>query len=1226
MLGEGRREQRDEQIQQKDLRGEMMAEPHVAFLTACDDAIRKIREGTSCALFDMSEGQRVFFACRAAETLQRTVLYVTAGEKAAAQAAEDANVLLNGKAALLPENTVSFLHASGGREREWQRLRILAGARRGDIRFIAVSAETLMQRMMPPEMFDRAAVKLQPGDIFEPGDLIRALVKAGYERSDMVEGRGQCALRGSIVDVFPPDTDEALRIEFFDNEVDQIRTFDCISQRSSGTLGTVTLNPAREYLCPEDPVSVAREMRRVLGEQAARLPDKVLHPALSAFEPEEEGSEEENGTFSPADVPRALRTGLAGMRDDADLLEQGVPFQQLRLWAELVYDSCAFLPDWLPSPLVFADHPESLRGRMDDRLNGFELELKTALEQGEAVPEMAGATPGTGEVIGMLNRYNTSTLQDFLHGMSGMECRETVKLSGSGPVRYENRIQDLAKDIAKWHSEKRRVVLLSGGESRAKRLTDALAGLGIRAVIRDADEKLPPVTQLTYPLPVPPEAAVLPFTLSRGFVTEELCVIADTDIFGTGHHKSRTRRSTGERIEAFTDLKEGDYVVHDTNGIGVFRGVVRLQTEGTYRDYLFIQYQGSDKLYVPTDQFDRVQKFIGNTDTPPKLNSLSGNDWEKTRNKVRAGLKKLAFDLVKLYAERQETPGHAFGQDTPWQSQFEDLFPYELTPDQDRAVKDIKKDMESPINMDRLLCGDVGYGKTEVALRAAFKAVMDGKQAAILAPTTILAQQHYHTLIRRMRDFPVQVDVLSRFRSPAQQRETLRGLSEGKVDILVGTHRMLSKDVNFRDLGLLVVDEEQRFGVNHKESIKNLKKTVDVLTLSATPIPRTLHMSMVGVRDMSLLETPPEERYPVQTYVLDYNESVIRDAILRELARGGQVYFLYNRVSSIDLFCTRLRALVPEARIIVGHGQMRENKLEDVMMDFYEGKADVLLCSTIIENGLDVPLANTLIVYDADRFGLSQLYQLRGRVGRSNRAAYAYFTVRADKMLSETAQKRLDAIREFTAFGSGFRIAMRDLEIRGAGNIFGPEQSGNVSQVGYDMYCRLIEEAVEEARRGIGEKVEEKPADTRVELKIDAFLPLNYVSGAQQRMEIYKRISAIRTEEDRQDVLEELIDRFSDPPVCVENLSLIALARALAGRLGVRSITHMNGSMILRFDMKLLPDVNTLYSALESTDKRLMFSMGREPALLLRDGRKTPDQLLRELIPILEKLDLVCGR
>ena len=681
-------------------------------------------------------------------------------------------------------------------------------------------------------------------------------------------------------------------------------------------------------------------------------------------------------------------------------------------------------------------------------------------------------------------------------------------------------------------------------------------------------------------------------------------MIGDTDIYGAGYKKTRTRKSSGQRIEAFTDLKEGDYVVHEMHGVGVYQGVKRIQSEGAWRDYLLIQYKGSDRLYVPTDQFDRVQKYIGSTDGEPPLNSLSGGEWQKQKAKVKAGLKKLAFNLVQLYAQREATPGHAFAPDTAWTQQFDEVFPYELTPDQARAVADIKRDMESTRNMDRLLCGDVGYGKTEVAMRAAFKAVQDGKQVALLAPTTILAQQHYYTCLKRFHDFPVNIDVISRFRTPKAQREAISHAASGKCDILVGTHRLLSKDVQFKDLGLLIIDEEQRFGVAHKESIKNLKKSVDVLTLSATPIPRTLHMSMVGVRDMSLLETPPEERIPVQTYVMDYNESLVRDAILREIARDGQVYFLYNRVANIDAFAGRLRQLVPEARIAIGHGQMQEHALEDVMLDFYAGKYDVLLCSTIIENGLDVPRANTMIVYDADRFGLSQLYQLRGRVGRSNRVSYAYFTVQPQKTLSETAEKRLAAIREFTQFGAGFRIAMRDLEIRGAGDIFGPEQSGHISVVGYDMYCKLIEEAVREAKGEQGAPAELEP---RVDLKVNAYLPESYVRGGNQRVEIYKRISMLRTQEEMGDIIDELLDRFGDIPQSVLTLLNVAYLRALCVAFGVGVAQRQPTGLLLRFDERYLPDLNALSAAM-GEDGTVRFSAARIPGMFIPLSSRQDDE------------------
>ena len=657
-------------------------------------------------------------------------------------------------------------------------------------------------------------------------------------------------------------------------------------------------------------------------------------------------------------------------------------------------------------------------------------------------------------------------------------------------------------------------------------------------------------------------------------------------------------------------------MVHEEHGVGIYLGTAQMKNGGTRRDYLQIQYQGSDKLYVPIEALSRVQRYIGNPANPPKLNKLGGGDWQKQKAKVKEGLKKMAFDLVKLYARRSQETGFAFSADTPWQREFEDMFPYELTPDQEQSVKEITADMESPRNMDRLLCGDVGYGKTEVSLRAAFKALMDSKQVAILAPTTILAQQHYNTVLKRFKGFPVKVDVLSRFRTAKETKDVLRRVKEGEIDILVGTHRILGKDVQFKNLGLLIVDEEQRFGVQHKEIIKNMKHQVDVLTLSATPIPRTLHMSMVGIRDMSVLETPPEERLPVQTRVIDYNDGVIRDAILREVSRGGQVYFLYNSVQTIGAFYERLKQLVPEARIGVAHGQMREHGLEDVMMDFYGGSYDVLLCTTIIESGLDVPTANTLIVFDADRFGLSQLYQLRGRVGRSNRQAYAYFTIRPERSLSETAEKRLEAIREFTEFGAGFRIAMRDLEIRGAGNLLGAEQSGHMEAVGYDLYCKMLSEAVKEAK-GI-EDISDK-FDTTVDIVTDAYIPAGYIANEFQKLDIYKRIAGIETEEEKDEMLEELIDRFGEPPKSVLSLLRVARLKALAHAVYITEIKQ-TGSLIkltmferARINPEKIPELITQYKS------SLKFNMAENPYFTfdLKNGSVAKK---RDVLDVVEEL------
>ena len=1158
------------------------------------------------ALYEMAEGQRPFYAALLQLAAKRPIVYIAPSDALAMRAADDLAAWLGGGAAVLPAPDVNFTRGTASRESAFQRLSVLQKARRGEIKALCLSADALMTRMMPVSAYEEYAVSLKSGDHMEPQDVIARLVKMGYERVDMVEGRGQCALRGDIVDAFSPAENTATRIEFWDDEVDSIRAFDPISQRSLDHMDEAAFYPAVEWLLPPER---AKDIRALVRNQMNRLPKSLLYADLPPLP--EEDDEEEPGEIVEASGPKVYDAGIARLFQDADQLEAGIQTPNLSLWAGALDVPCAWIWEYLENPLLVVEEPDRVKARCDDRMAGFEEDFKLTLERQEAVPEQAALLRSWEDAAQAMAEKPVHLVMELLRGMGGLKPAKLARFAGVNAPKYVSRFKDLATDLAAWKKEGYLTLLMAGGEARSHRLQNAL--IGLEASVPTWEER---------PQAEAGRAVILSRTLSHGFTLADckLTVIADSDLFGAGYRKTRKRQNAGERIEAFTDLKEGDYVVHEAHGIGIFKGTVRLQTEGTYRDYLLIQYQGSDKLYVPTDQFDRVQKFIGGPDAAPPLNSLSGNDWAKKKNKVKAGLKKLAFDLVRLYAERQSTPGHAFCPDTPWQREFEDAFPFELTPDQEKAVEDIRRDMEAARNMDRLVCGDVGYGKTEVALRATMKAVMDGKQVALLAPTTILAQQHYYTMLKRFADFPVNIDVLSRFRSAKLQKETLAKLTEGKVDVLVGTHRLLSKDVHFKDLGLLIVDEEQRFGVAHKEAIKNLKKTVDVLTLSATPIPRTLHMSMVGVRDMSLLQTPPEERYPVQTYVLDYNDAVIRDAIMRELNRQGQVYFLYNHVQHIDAFAARLRSLVPEARVAVAHGQMKESLLEDVMLDFYEGRFDVLLCSTIIENGLDVPTANTIIIYDSDRFGLSQLYQLRGRVGRSTRVAYAYFTIRPDKMLSETAQKRLSSIREFTEFGSGFRIAMRDLEIRGAGNIFGPEQSGQVAAVGYDMYCRLIEEAVREAQAAEGQEVPVE-ADTRVDLKVDAYLPLEYVKGENQRMEVFKRIALIKTRETREDVIEELIDRFGDVPQPVMNLIDIAHLRGVCGRLGIVRVYYTANTLICKFAPNALPDPAALCAALENADKRLLLSAGKEPAILLRDPKLTIEEMLRAAVPVMERVE-----
>ena len=1178
-------------------------------VTSFKDLLEAAKRNETTALFGMQEGFKAYLTSAFHYHSGKSLLIVLPNEVLAQRMAEDMSQLLSEPCAFLPAREIRFAKGTSSHENAWRRLEALNDMINGGTKVLCTSMEGMMNPMIPQDAFKSACFSLAPGDRYEPTELIERLIQMGYERVEMVEGKGQCAMRGAIVDMYVPAVQNAYRFEFFDDEVDSIRTFDCISQRTIEKCKQAAISPANEVVLNGlDLEEAAQRIRGLFGRETAATERRLLFEELPPL-PEDE--DELPSLFDkPMAAPAPVSSAQTFMSSkEADLVLKGIPYRRIANVIHLVHPHCVCLADWFKDSVVFLDRPDQLKEAAQSRMTAFEEELKAALERGEVVREQPGLLYHYDEAARALDNRCVVTLCEFLRGLGGFKPKNVIELDAKGISPYQSRLKDLAHDMLSWRKEGMCAVLAAGGIARGKRLCQSLFELEAAATFTDELQGNPIIG----------ETLVLPITLSKGFIWPEakFALVGDSDIFGTGYKKARSRRNAGERIAAFTDLSVGDYVVHENHGVGIYQGTVRLQTEGTYRDYLFIQYMGNDKLYVPTEQLDRVQRFIGAQNAAPKLNKLGGGEWQRQKGKVKAGLKSIAFDLVKLYAERANHAGFAFSKDTPWQRQFEDLFPYELTADQVQSVKDIERDMEAPANMDRLLCGDVGYGKTEVAMRAAFKAVMDSKQVAILAPTTILAQQHFNTLKKRFESFPVTVAMVSRFLTPKEQKEVLAETALGKVDILVGTHRLLNKDVKFKDLGLLIVDEEQRFGVGHKEIIKNIKSKVDVLTLSATPIPRTLHMSMVGIRDMSLLESPPEERYPVQTYVMEYSDAVVRDAILREIGRGGQVYFLYNRVHSIDQFHSRLKALVPEANIAIAHGQMREHALEDVMMDFYEGAFDVLLCTTIIESGLDVPAANTLIVFDADRFGLSQLYQLRGRVGRSNRQAYAYFTVRPDKMLSETAQKRLTAIREFTEFGAGFRIAMRDLEIRGSGNILGPEQHGHLSVVGYDMYCRLIEETLREAR---GEKGIPSELDTRVEMKIDAFLPGDYVRDERQRMEVYKRIASIKNRADREDIEEELLDRFGEAPELVDRLLDIAHLRAMAMQLGIALVTYRNGTLVLRFDDHYAPDPLALLNGIMKTDPRLSLSATRPPSLIIKDTHKTEEELLKEAVKLLEKL------
>lgn len=980
---------------------------------------------------------------------------------------------------------------------------------------IITTFDGLMNPMPSPEKFIQAVRKVAVGDSIDLEQFTKHLAELGYEKNYQAETRGEFSVRGGIIDIFPLTEDNPFRIELWGDEVDSIRSFDAESQRSIENLEEVHIYPACELVLTEE-------------ERKAGI-DRILKEAekVSAKLRKEMKTEE------------AYRVKSAAEQIAEEAGELGIS-AGLDAYLSYFCEERASLLDYfdVENTLIFLDEtPRSIERGMATETE-FSESMKQRLEKGYILPGQMKELFTCKEIIAKIARRKCISLValDMKNPHLEIETRMSIQSKTVNP--YNNSFELLLKDLARYKKNGYRVILLSSSRTRAKRLAEDLMAEGLSTFYsEDFDHEVKPGEIMTgYG------------KLKKGYEYPMLkfVVISESDIFG-GEKKKKKRHRVyeGEKIASFTDLNIGDYVVHESHGLGIYRGIEKIEVDKVEKDYIKIEYAGGGNLYILATQLELIQKYAGADAKKPKLNKLGGQEWNKTKTKVRGAVKEIAADLVKLYAVRQSEQGFVYGPDTVWQREFEEMFLFEETEDQDIAIAATKADMESNKIMDRLICGDVGYGKTEIAIRAAFKAVQDGKQVAFLVPTTILAQQHYNNFAQRMKDFPVNVDLLCRFRSAAEQKKTIEKLKKGQVDIIIGTHRLLSKDVVYKDLGLLMIDEEQRFGVAHKEKIKQLKTNIDVLTLTATPIPRTLHMSLIGIRDMSVLEEPPMDRIPIQTYVMEYNEELVREAISRELARGGQAYYVYNRVKEIADVATKLAELIPEANVAYAHGQMKETELENIMYRFINGEIDVLVSTTIIETGLDISNVNTMIIHDADNMGLSQLYQLRGRVGRSNRTSYAFLMYKRDKMLKEIAEKRLAAIKEYTELGSGFKIAMRDLEIRGAGNLLGAEQHGHMEAVGYDLYCKMLNEAVKEAK---GIKVEES-FDTSIDINIDAYIPMGYIPNEFQKLDIYKRIAGIETEEETEEMLEELIDRFGDPPKSVENLLYIAKIKSMAHQL-----------------------------------------------------------------------------
>lgn len=1055
-----------------------------------------------------------------------------------------------------------------GMSRQYEQTRIAALSRLQTAPLITLSAAALVQKTLPPHTLASVSLTIHTGDLTPLPDLTRQLVTAGYQRCAQVEGPGQFSVRGGILDVFPPCAQTPVRIEYWGDEIDSIARFDVGSQRRGDVVDTLVCLPYMETLPACAPGGISG-LCKVL-DQATRSRRKK-HPDL-----------------------------IRNLERDIERLTETQTLPAADKYLPLIYPDAATPLTYLPEDTIFLidDTP-----RLREAVRGYTLrltgDLEALTERGELPHEPDAFALDFGMLCRALSTRPLIRLDTFLSTTEELMPQPLVSFVVNQMNAFGGSFDMAAADIQGFLGQKRAVCVVCSSELRCKNMQEELSAHEINAPITDR-------------LPAPGHVHILEGALSSGLEYPELGLIVLTEGHSPTRKKaSRTKKSNRDRVKSYTDLTPGDLVVHEHHGIGRYIGMERMKIDGAERDFVKIAFAGTDFLYVPATSLDLISKYIGGGEPEKvRLNKLSGADWQRARTRAKAAAKELAAGLLQLYAERSRLKGYAFPPDDIWQREFEQAFPYEETDDQLRCITEIKQDMQSDRPMDRLLCGDVGFGKTEVALRAVMKCILAGKQAAILVPTTVLARQHYLTAVQRFAGYPVKIELISRYKTPSEQKKILEQLQGGMIDVIIGTHKLFNKKIKFHDLGLLVIDEEQRFGVSHKERLKEMSKQVDVLTLSATPIPRTLNMALSGIRDMSAIEEPPHDRWPVQTYVTEYNELIVNDAIRRELARGGQIYYLHNYVESIEQTALRLQKDFPDARIGIAHGKMHMRELSGVMNDMSDGALDILVCTTIIETGIDIPNANTLIIENADHMGLAQLHQIRGRVGRSSRRAFAYLTFRRGKVLSEISQKRLSAIREFAEFGSGFKIAMRDLEIRGAGNVLGPEQSGHMMSVGYDLYLKLLEEAVLE------EKGETPPqrVECAAEFTLSANLPATYVSDSGQRVDLYRRIALIRSEDSRSDLLDELIDRYGEPPVEAIALLDIALLRAQASEQGLTEIKQENGRLLLTFAQADFRRLSILCGDKDFSG-RLLLNAGSTPYLSLRlNANETPLKMAQILI------------
>lgn len=1160
-----------------------------------NDIIDNLKGNKNVAIVGQGDEEKLYLAISLCKKMKRKGIFIAQNDyqsRKLFRIVEEFKGFEAFKIKYFPSTEIMFYdHIAQNNEEAYERIKILGDILNNDVNFIITSNEATFKRLQHVNAFELSKIKIDFDTKIDIEKFVENLIILGYERVESVINKGQFAIRGGIIDIFPVNNQYAVRVELFDNEVDSIRKFDIQTQRSIGSVDEFSIYQAREIIFYKSEINEIKQS--ILNQLNQDISNKIFGNDKTKYD--------------------LLKQKI---QDDFEKIDNYHYFAGVDKYLKHINKSYSHIIDYFDrNTIVFIDEANKINDKYDNFIFDYYEGYKNYYDKGLLLSSSKEVVFNKSEIISTINNHNVVALSDFEVNFDSINIKKTIQYSSKPVISYKGHIELLITDVNKWQSKNYKVVLTANSNEHLKRIQDVLTDNDIQGIkiIKKQDTILKSQINLL----------IDDIKFGIEYNLDKLVIITYTNIFGTEKSRKSKNNKNFQKINYFTDIKPGDYIVHYSHGIGKYEGLQQLEVSGAKKDYFKIVFKDNGVLYVPVEQLELIQKYIGAEGKAPKLSKLGGTDWANAKKRVKKSLEEMAGKLLLIYAEREKRKGYSYSEDTVWQNQLEESFPFEETDDQLRSISEIKKDMESEKPMDRLLCGDVGFGKTEVAIRAIFKAIMDSKQVAYLVPTTVLAQQQFINFKKRFENFPVTVDVLSRFRSSGQLRQTVRDIKSGTVDIVIGTHKLLQKDIKFKDLGLLIIDEEQKFGVSHKERIKEIKSNVDVLTLSATPIPRTLHMSLVGIRDISVIEEPPKARMPIRTYVLEHDTDLIKESIERELARNGQVFYLYNKVKTIRTKEDELNKLVPDARIAVGHGQMDENTLEEVMQDFTKHEYDILLCTSIIESGLDISNANTIIVEDADRLGLSQLHQIRGRVGRSNRVAHCYLTYRKNKIITEMAQKRLKAINEFTELGAGFKISMRDLEIRGAGNLLGTEQHGHMESVGYDMYCKLLNQSVNELKGDIN--VTPQEFDLKIDFNLSAFIPDQYINVENQKINMYKKIAALESITDERDIKEELIDRYGDIPLEVSNLIDIAFIKSIARNQGFGKIEEKSDRIFLYFREGFGFNIEAIGGLISKYKNKIFFNAGNSPYLvyLNNECKKKQDKLknVKVILQTLEKLN-----